>query len=366
MVLAMIRARNILCFFTLILPLLVGNIIAETTAEQKILHVAGWDAYADPKNRNKTIGYEVFEKQTGYTIEFTPLNNLEEIIHYAETETDIDVLIISNEGIEILYKMNLINSLDVQNIPNYQDLHHSLRYSRWSQFDGKIYAVPWAWGPTGLLYDSNKVEEPESWNIIWDPKYSGKISLWDDLSMIWITALSLGYKNVYNLTYEQLDEVKHKLLQLNDHIHSYYSGEQDEMELLSSGKVLIANSWFDPSARLAEHGKQFKMKIPKEGAVGMFDSYLLSHNCKSAQVSINYINHQISPKVQLKMSRTTGLAPSNIETLALMSQDEIKALHLDDQNYFRKMLLWNVMPRKHLYEKLMDDVRQDLKKKRRQ
>jgi len=360
----MIKLRNFYYSVFILFTLAIGNGIAGTTAEQPILHVAGWDVYADPDNRNKTIGFERFEEQSGYTIEFTPLSNLDEIIHYAETNNDVDVFIISNEGIEILYKMKLVNDLDVQKISNYQDLHHSLRYSKWSQFDGKIYAVPWAWGPTGLLYDSDNIKEPESWNIFWDPMYKGKVSLWDDISMIWVTALALGHTNVYNLTYDQLDEVKNKLLELNGQVHSYYGGEQQEIELLSSGKVLITNSWFDPSARLAAYDKKFKMKIPKEGAVGMFDSYLLGRNSKLTEVSISYINHQISPEVQLQMSRTTGLAPSNIETLALMSQDEIKALHLDDQNYFRKMLLWNVMPRKHLYEQLMSEVRQDLKEKR--
>ena len=69
-----------------------------------------------------------------------------------------------------------------------------------------------------------------------------------------------------------------------------------------------------------------------------------------------------SPEVQLKLSRITGLAPSNIETLELMSQNEIKTLHLDEQDYFRKILLWDVMPRKHLYEEIMQEVHEDFKK----
>lgn len=350
----MIRPQLIYCYTIILFSLITGNVVAQ---EHKILHVAGWDAYADPEQRNKTIGYESFEKKTGYRIEFTPLSNLDEIIHHAESNQHVDVLIISNEGIEILKKMNLVQALDLNNIPYYQDLHPGLRYNRWSQFDGKVYAVPWAWGPTGLLYNSEQVEEPDSWNILWDKKYKGKVSLWDDVSMIWITALSLGYKNVYNLTQTQLDAVKKKLLLLNDQVNTYYKGEQEEINLLASGKVLITNSWFDPSARLARHNKKFKMVIPKEGAVGMFDSYMLARGNKLLQASHEFITHQISPEVQLEMSRLTGLSPSNIETLELMTQDEIYALHLDDQNYFGKMILWSSMPRKHLYEKLINEVR---------
>ena len=353
----MVKLRHTTAFLIILFTLVSGKAIAEPITDHQVLHVAGWDVYADPEHHNKTIGYKSFEEQSGYTIEFTPLNNLDAIINYAETAKHIDVLIISNEGIKILYKMNLIKNFDIDKIPYYQDLHHSLRYTDWGQFDGKVYAVPWAWGPTGLLYDSNELSEPESWNIFWDPKYKGKVAFWDDISMIWITALTLGYKNVYNLTHEQLDEVKKKLLQLNGQLHSIYKGEQEEINLLISGNILITNSWFDPSARLAKHNMQFKMVIPEEGAVGMFDSYLLSRNNKLMEVSHDFINHQISPEVQLQLSRTTGLAPSNIETLALMSQDEIKDLHLDDPSYFRKMILWDIMPRKHLYEQIMQEIR---------
>jgi len=355
---------HVIVFLFILLASGMGNCFAETTAEQAVLRVAGWDVYADPEHRNKTIGYESFEQQFGYKIEFTPLTHLDEIIHYAESHQDIDVLIISNEGIEILHKMNLVKNLDLEKIPFYQELHPSLRYSKWSQFDGQIYAVPWAWGPTGLLYDSNSMPMPDSWNIFWDAKYKGKVSLWNDVSMIWTTALALGYKNVYNLTQEQLDEVKKKLLQLNGQVYSYYDGEQQEMKLLASGNVLLANSWFNPSSRLAKHNRQFKMVIPKEGAVGMFDSYMISNHCRLNEIAHSFINHQISPQVQKQMSHITGLAPSNIETLALLSQAEIKALHLDDQNYFRKMLLWDVMPRKHLYDKIMVEIQEDMKNRK--
>lgn len=341
--------------------LIIANNHAYAETGNSVIYIAGWDVYADPGNRNKTIGYQSFEEKTGYKIHFTPLTNLDQILHHAESSKDVDALIISNEGIKILKDMDLVDDLDIEAVTNYTDLHHSLQYSEWSQFNGKIYAVPWAWGPTGLLYDSENVPEPESWNVLWDIRYRSKVSLWDDVSMIWIAALSLGYENVYNLTVSQLDEVKEKLMELNNQVYAYYSGEQEELELLKSGKVLIANSWFDPSSRLSRYGKNFKMVIPLEGAVGMFDSYMIKKDSGKKEILHEYINHQISPETQLKMSRITGLAPSNIETLSLMPQEEIKSLHLDDPNHFRRMILWDIMPRKHLYEKLLREVREDEK-----
>ena len=332
--------------------------------EANVLTIAGWDVYADPDNPNKTIGYESFEKATGVKIHFTPLSNLDDIISFAESEIDQDIFIISNEGIEILHDMGLVTPINLGAIPNYQNLHHNLKYSEWSQFKSRVYAVPWAWGPTGLLYDKDKMSAPESWNVLWDPRYKGKVSMWNDVSMIWTTALALGYQNVYSLTKKQLEAVKQKLLEFNKRSAVYYEGGGEELELAKSGKIIAFNSWYDPSGRLKKTGKNFAMTIPKEGAVGMFDSYMISKGSHMEELSHQFINHQLSPEIQTKLVHITGLAPSNIETLGLLSREDIKALHLDDPDYFNRMLLWDHMPRKNLYEKVLEEVRSDFNNRR--
>ncbi len=336
-----------------------------TAAEQGTLRVAGWDVYADPKRQDKTIGYQSFEDKFGARIVFKPLHNLDEIVDAAELyNNDYDVFIVSNEGIQQLHGMGLVIPLDLKQMPRYQDLHHSLRFSEWSLFESRVYAVPWAWGPTGLLYNKDVLINPDSWNVLWDPKYRGRVSLWDDVSMIWTAALALGYRNVYNLRREQLENVKQKLFELNGQVHDYYEGKEQEMKFIFKDKVVALNSWHDPSVRLKAQGLNFKMVIPKEGAVGMIDSYLISKVAKNQTLAYEFINHQISPLIQQQMVRITGLAPSNIETLALLQPEEIRALHLNDPDYFNRMLLWDHMARKNLYEQVLETVRNDLKQKK--
>lgn len=328
------------------------------------LSITGWDVYADPDHPDKTIGYKSFEEKHDVIIKFTPLQNLDAILNDAESDHGSDLFIISNEGIRLLHDMGLVQPLVLNRLPHYQNLHHNLRYTQWGQFDRQVYAAPWAWGPTGLLYDSTVIQSPDSWGILWNPEYQGKISLWNDVSMIWTTALYLGYKNVYSLTRTQLEHVKQKLFELNSQVYGYYDGITDEYDYLLNRNVIALNSWFDPSTRLLEEGRKFKMAIPKEGAVGMFDSFLIGKQCHDTEICHDFINHQLSPEVQQQMARITGLAPANIETLALLNPDEIKALHLDEPDYFNKMLLWDHMPRKHLYEQVLQEVREDLNQKK--
>ncbi|WP_135081919.1 extracellular solute-binding protein [Terasakiella sp. SH-1] len=348
---------------TLLLFSLITFFTEGLAAQERVLRIAGWDVYGDPTIPNKTIGYKSFEEKTGVRIEFLPISNLDDIISTAESEEAYDLFLISNEGIKILHDMGLVTPLDLKKIPQYQNLHPNLKYSEWSQFNSRVYAVPWAWGPTGLLYDTSVISSPDSWNILWDPVHKGKIAMWDDVSMIWTAALSLGYKNVYSLTKKQLKEVEKKLLEFNTLNATYYAGGTEMIELSQQGKLVAFNSWYNPSQRLKKAGKNFRMIIPKEGAVGMFDSYMLSKTSVSSDLAYQYIDHQISPKTQYEMAVITGLAPANIETLTLLSPEQIKEMHLDDLDYFNRMLLWDSMPRKNLYEQVLKNVRADLKKK---
>jgi spermidine/putrescine-binding protein len=129
--------------------------------------------------------------------------------------------------------------------------------------------------------------------------------------------------------------------------------------------LVAYNSWYDPSARLKAAGKNFAMTIPKEGAVGMFDSFMISKNAHHKDLAHQYVNHQIDPAIQQQMVKITGLAPSNIETLGLLKAEEIRALHLDDPDYFNRMILWDHMPRKNLYDEVLNAVRQDSRQKQR-
>jgi spermidine/putrescine-binding protein len=184
----------LILMFTLVL-LFSQNLLAE---EKAVLRITGWDVYGDPDHPHKTIGFKSFEQKTGVEIKFKPLSHLDDIISAAESGEEFNVFIISNEGIRILHDMELVNPLNLASLPNYQNLHHNLKHSEWSQFNSRVYAAPWAWSPTGLMYDKDVINNPDSWSTLWDPKYKGKTAMWDDVSMVWTTALALGYKNVYS------------------------------------------------------------------------------------------------------------------------------------------------------------------------
>ena len=89
-----------------------------------------------------------------------------------------------------------------ETLPRFQDLTKVNGVMR----DGKVYAIPYAFDSIGLIYDTDKVKEaPTSWNVLWDPKYTGKVLGYDNGEHNFsFTALTMGIDDPFHLTDDQL------------------------------------------------------------------------------------------------------------------------------------------------------------------
>ena len=114
---------------------------------------------------------------------------------------------------------------------------------------GKMYGVPLTWGPNPLLYDKIAFpQKPATWAELWDPKYKDKLSLWDDLSSVYMAAQVLGFGKqdptaIYNLSDAQLEEVKAKLIALKPNVRKLWSTGGELTNLFQNHEVIAAMGW---------------------------------------------------------------------------------------------------------------------------
>jgi spermidine/putrescine transport system substrate-binding protein len=92
-----------------------------------------------------------------------------------------------------------------------------LKHSNASEIDPKFrnlpfdpegkYSLAYTYGFSGIGYDSNLVPDPvESWDILWNWVYRGKISLLDDMREVFAIAFKrMGYP-VNEITEERIAE----------------------------------------------------------------------------------------------------------------------------------------------------------------
>ncbi|MCP4119597.1 MAG: extracellular solute-binding protein [Desulfobacteraceae bacterium] len=240
-------------------------------------------------------------------------------------------------------KNNLIIPLDLKNIPNFKHVIPALQKAKHLYRDGKVYASPVSQGPYGLAYNTARLkEEPQSWNILWDPRFKGKyvISANDPIYNSNITALALGYPKEDISNYNRLNNTsfRKKLRQLAVNAHSFWIGV-DKPEDLSG--MILATSWGDSLGALNKRGEPWKMAEPAEGMPCWIDNYAitwaLADKLFLKKIAEAYINYLLSTEYQVNhIMRHMSLTPiiTNIDNL--LTAEEKERIHIWSPNFFDK------------------------------
>ncbi len=87
-----------------------------------------------------------------------------------------DVIVPSDYMIARLASEGLLQELDFENIPLYEECISEDFRNLYYDPENK-YSVPYTYGMIGVIYDANKVDEADigDWDLMWNQKYSGQI-----------------------------------------------------------------------------------------------------------------------------------------------------------------------------------------------
>jgi putative spermidine/putrescine transport system substrate-binding protein/spermidine/putrescine transport system substrate-binding protein len=254
--------------------------------------------------------------------------------------------------------------LDLAKIPSYNLLSPQLTSLPLVRANSQIYGVPFMWGPDPIIYDTTAFKQPpDSWNLFWDPKYKGKVSVWDDLSTVYMAAQVLGYdkpdsSHLYNLTDEELETVKKKLLELKPNVRKMWATGGELTNLFENHEVVIAMGWPLNTADLKKAGFPAAETIPRENTTGWIDHLMITAASENKELAHKFLEYMVQAKTQKLVTDKTHYVPANPQAAQFMSPDEIRSLHLDDvENYQKRIYFWQNVPRRAKYTEIWNEVK---------
>ncbi len=128
------------------------------------LVISNWAGYMAPDIA------ETFKAATGLEIEVVNHATNEEIMGklMAGQGKGYDVVFVSSPFAQVLNAQGLLEPLGAEKVPNLANLYPEA--TRLAFDPGNTFAVPYAWGTTGLCYRSDLVEgTPDSWSYLLKP-----------------------------------------------------------------------------------------------------------------------------------------------------------------------------------------------------
>jgi len=324
------------------------------------LNLLVWEGYGDPSY------VKAFEEANHCKVSATYIGSSDELVAKLRggSAGNYDVISPSSDVATMIATSGLAAPLDLGKLPSYGELSPQLTTLSLVRSKGNIYGVPFMWGPDPMLYDTSVFPKPpDSWNAMWDPKLKGKISVWDDLSTVYMAAQVLGYDkpdpgHLYNLTDEELDAVRKKLIELKPNIRKMWSTGGELTNLFQNHEVVIAMGWPLMTNELRKINFPIGETIPKENTTGWIDHLMITSGSDNKDLAYKFLEFMIEAKTQKQITGVTGYTPANPHAAQYMTPEEQKSLHLDDvDNYQKRLYFYQNVPRRAKYNEIWNEVK---------
>ncbi|MEA2218021.1 MAG: putative spermidine/putrescine transport system substrate-binding protein [Solirubrobacteraceae bacterium] len=297
-----------------------------------------WEGYADPSF------VKGFEQQSGCKVNAVPAGSSDEM--YTKFRSggggQYDLVSPSGDASLRLIKSGAVAPLDTSKLTNFKSLAPQLQSPDFNTVDAKNYGISFMWGADVLIYNADKITTaPDSWAILYDPRYKGKITVPDNPIQIADPALQFfGAANPFAIDQATLDKVKAKLLSQRKLVRKYWVLASDFEQLFKSGDAVVGAGWPLMTNDLRKAGLNVVEVLPKEGVTGWSDSWMISTKARHPICAYKYMNYVTSPKVQAKVADVTAYSPANTKTCAVVGPARCKALHITDSRYYDTIKYW--------------------------
>ncbi len=277
-------------------------------AQADTLRLLTWGGYA-PDNV-----VEMFEKQTGHTVEVTLSNNEEMIAKLRATGGGgFDLAQPSQDRIAgPQAEFGIYKPIDLSKIDSSQFIPSMLEATKGNtSVDGEVYGVPHVWGTSGLVIDTEKASMVKDYIDLCSDAVAGKVSYRLKRPTLIGFAYSMGMDPfaAYNdeAAYKDImEKVEAKLIECKPNVKAYWGGGDELMNLLRSGEVVASMAWDTGGWKLNSDMPSITFVAPASGALGWIDTFVLPAKGQADDAAYAWINFVMQPEIAAMITDVAG------------------------------------------------------------
>ena len=295
---------------------------ADLTGSLTVLEWAGYDAadfWVDFKNTypKAAVNFEIGESDA-------------DILTKAKAGDKADIFHFYTGYQQQWVDEGLVQPIDTSKLKNWDKVPDSFKTI--GQIDGKQYFLPWDWGFTSILYRTDKIPEGvDSWSALFDPKYKGHISMWDDgPGAVTVSSYIHGWDET-KITPDQLATLKQEWMDQKKLNLLYWAGEPELQQAMASGDVWLAYAWQGSYATLLGQGVPVAYANPKEGRNSWVGLYGIRKDTQNYDLALKFLDEKLGVATGNNVVNEFYYGDSNQDVMkAITDPTLIKTFGIDD------------------------------------
>ena len=324
-------------------------------AESGRLQVLDWAGYGNDGGQSMFAQY--VKQHPGNKPQFTYMTNESDALAKLHAGVKPDIFRPYVGWVKYFAQSGLVQPWDPSMIPNLKHLNPFMVKA--GQYNGRQYGIPEDWGFDAILYRTDKVKpKSQSWGLIFDDRYKGKIAWFDDLNMLTLAGLYLGFRDPWNQSDAQLKQAQKLLIDKKKNVRLIWASETNLWEAFGAGDLWIAYAWPNDWVQMKKKKLPVVYMRPKEKPIAWVGMLMLLKGSPRPNLAHAYANAWSSAASAKWLEDNYGYGHAN--TLARpASSDLLHALQLTNPKAVTlpNAYLDRDIPRRAVYARYWEEVK---------
>ncbi len=225
---------------------------------------------------------------------------------------------------------DLLQPIEPARLRHWPDLIDSLKKVPDLWADGKVWGIPVGWGTTSVLYRTDLVEiTEESWGLLWDERYSGRLAMIDGVADAVAGAAIYAGIDPYTMDEAAIARVKDVMRAQRPHLRMYTSDMTSLTQSIASGEIVAAMTWNDAYATLRRDNVPVAYMLhPKEGLSTFVACAVINKGAQHLDLAYDLIDSLTDPDSGVFWMDHYGLGHANAKAYAKLGADGLAAIGL--------------------------------------
>jgi spermidine/putrescine transport system substrate-binding protein len=310
--------------------------ISKEPGKLSILEWGGYEAGGTSAQTSGMWAGTPYTQEFGkHSVTYTYIVNDDQSLSKAANGGPFDIVHPCNEMLPSFVAQGLVQPWDTSLLPSFKNLNPFLVQK--GQINGKQYMIPWDWGYASLLYRTDKIDPADAtgWELAWNPKYKGKVSLWNGAgSNLEVAALKLGYGDQMDtMTTDQINNAKQSLIEQKPINKFYWSSEYQQMQpAFKAGDIWITYAWQDAYVAMNAAKLQVAYLNPSQGKLSWFCGFVLGSQTQNFFHAHKYVESFINHHACVQMCNLFyyGVADETVKPSDIKDPKLAKQLNIGD------------------------------------
>lgn len=295
------------------------------SANKPVLHVYNWSDYIDPELLDK------FEKDNRCKVVIDTFDDNESMLaKMVSGATGYDVIFPSSYVIPVLKKHGLIQSLDMEKLPNVK-ANFDNKFASALHEDSFKFSVPYAFSITGIAYRNDKVnltDEQKAGDIKWDfllaKDLKNRISIMNDIREMLGIGLKMHGKSNNTTNDNEVAEACKTIIGMKK-----CARRMDNVEYrigLANGTFYASIAYNSDIFQVVQENPDVPITfvVPKDGANASWDEMCITSTSEQVDLAHKFIDFLYDGEVCAQNIVYVGSAMPNKAMLEIVD-DEIKS-----------------------------------------